>query len=66
MKRYTYHIEITISVDAENEEDALEIVELLLPDETSHVKHNLIDLTDEEPISFEEAVADCWNDERKL
>lgn len=57
MKRYVYYVELSISVDAETDNDAWEIVDLILPSETNCVKRNLVELVDTYPID-EEAVDD--------
>ena len=64
MKEYTYRIRMEIRVIAEDEYQAEDKVEALLP-KGEDVDVDLIYKIDEDEISFEEAVADCWNEERR-
>lgn len=57
MKRYVYYAELLIKVDAETDNDAWEIVDLILPSETNCVRHNLVELVDTYSID-EETVDD--------
>lgn len=54
-----------IRVIAEDEYQAEDKVEAMLP-KGEDVDVDLIYKIDEDDITFEEAVADCWNEERKL
>lgn len=65
MKEYTYRVRMEIRVIAEDEYQAEDKVEAMLPT-SEDVDVDLIYKIDEDEISFEEAIADCWNDERKL
>lgn len=64
MKEYTYRIRMEIRVIAEDEYQAEDKVEAMLPS-GEDVDVDLIYKIDEDEVSFEEAVADCWNDERR-
>lgn len=65
MKEYTYRVRMEIRVIAEDEYQAEDKVEAMLPS-GEDVDVDLIYKIDEDEVTFEEAVADCWNDERKL
>ncbi len=66
MNRYTYEVRMTVTVMAENEYDAEDMVDRILPAQSDQVDIYRCGLDDVEEITYEEAVADCWNDERKL
>lgn len=63
MKKFYYSICYDIEVIATDEDEAIVQAEEKIPFDA---KQSRIDLVDVDDISFEEAVADCWNDERKL
>lgn len=61
MKKYKFAVEFYATVLAESEDAARDRVERSIDWDVESM-----DLIDEDDVSFEEAVADCWNDERKL
>lgn len=61
MKEYTYRVRMEIRVIAEDEYQAEDKVESLLP-KGEDVDVDLIYKIDEDEVTFAEAVADCWRD----
>lgn len=61
MKEYTYRVRMEIRVIAEDEYQAEDKVEAMLPT-SEDVDVDLIYKIDEDDITFKEAVADCWRD----
>lgn len=58
MKYYKYSVRLEIEVMAEDEYQAEDTLEMILP-KGDGIYIDMIDLREEEDISFEEAVADC-------
>lgn len=56
MKRYTYSVTYDIEVICDDEELAMEQVEEMLPIDA---KRSRIDLTEEEEVSYYDAIEDC-------
>ena len=63
MNRYTYHIEFDIEIEAQNDEIAKDQAYEFVPYDA---KHELVELDDYEEISRDEAMADRFNEDRKL